>query len=588
MQKSKCLICGKSFKRIGPHVAQSHKMTAKDYFDRYLRENSDGKCKICGAPTSFRGINFGYSKYCSSKCSFQDSELVDSIKRTNRERYGVDWVLSSKDIRKKGEKTLIEKYGVDNSLKSKELREKGKKTSLEKWGFEVPSQSPIIKEKTKRTNLERYDCHPSQLSVTKEKMRQTCLEKYGYKAPAGNRGVLEKIKSTNLARYGQEYYFKSKDFELKNLATNQEKYGVDWRLQNEDVRKEILETKKAKVKAAIDKGYITVSEVSKSYGVRWRRELDIPIKKVSDTFLIDKKYVPEIEQFYKDNFFRSEFESNVVDFVSSIYTGELILNDRQQIAPYELDIYIPEKKLAIECDGVYYHSTQKRADRNYHLKKTRMCLDRGIRLIHIDDWEWAKKRQICESIVSGAIGVYRQRLYARECTIKEVSHKESKDFLEANHLQGNVNASYRLGLYFRDELVQIVTLGKSRFKKDELELLRMCTKLNTQVVGGFSKLMSHLPPEFTEVYSFVDRSKFTGASYLKSGWELVSFTKPNYHYFKNFERFTRNQCQKNMLKDFLGEENFDPNLSEVENMFANGFVRTFDCGNVKLVWRKGV
>ena len=42
--------------------------------------------------------------------------------------------------------------------------------------------------------------------------------------------------------------------------------------------------------------------------------------------------------------------------------------------------------------------------------------------------------------------------------------------------------------------------------------------------------------------------------------------------------------QKHKLKDKL--ENFDSDLTEVENMINNGYNRIYDCGNLKFVYIK--
>ena len=75
-------------------------------------------------------------------------------------------------------------------------------------------------------------------------------------------------------------------------------------------------------------------------------------------------------------------------------------------------------------------------------------------------------------------------------------------FIYKNHIQGSINRGEYFGLYYENELIQIIQIGKSRFKKEESELLRMATKLNYEVIGGFSKLLKHQP--YNEIYSYID------------------------------------------------------------------------------------
>ena len=283
---------------------------------------------------------------------------------------------------------------------------------------------------------------------------------------------------------------------------------------------------------------------------------------------------------YTNTHTRSRVEDEIFKFIKSIYHGKVIHDDRSLIKPLELDIYIPDKKVAIEYNSVYYHS---QLGKEYHLMKTEKCLENGVRLIHIFEWEWLNNRDICESIIKSALGIYDDIIYARKCSIKEVPSHEARQFLDINHIQGKINSSYRLGLYFNDELVQLICLGKSRFKKDEIELLRMCTKLNTQVIGGFSRLIHHIP--YMTIISYLDRSKFDGNGYKKVGFEVVSKSSPSWFYIKNDKVMNRISAQKHKLQKLLGDK-FDSNKTESQNMIDNGWLQVYDCGTIKMKYCK--
>lgn len=279
----------------------------------------------------------------------------------------------------------------------------------------------------------------------------------------------------------------------------------------------------------------------------------------------------------------SHDEEYIYKYVTSIYSGTVIQHTRKIIAPLELDIYIPDKKVAIEYNGVYWHSINAGLDKNYHLNKTLMCEKQGIRLIHIFQNEWKDHSDICKSIIASALGIYNQKIYARNCIVKEVLSKDAKQFLETNHIQGSVSSSYNLGLYYNNELVQLITIGKSRYKKDEYELLRMCSKLNTQIIGGFSKLMTNQP--FQSIYSYIDRSKFLGKGYYRSNFKFVVYTKPSYYYWSSMSgKLNRLVCQKHKLVKILGNK-FDPNKTEQQNMINANFYQIYDCGNIKVFYK---
>lgn len=191
---------------------------------------------------------------------------------------------------------------------------------------------------------------------------------------------------------------------------------------------------------------------------------------------------------------------------------------------------------------------------------------------------WNTKQDICKDIIKAALGKLRIKIPARKCQVKEIDNKSYRDFLTKYHIQGPVNSSIRLGLFYENELVQCIGLGKSRFKKDEIELHRMCTKADTQVIGGFSKLLKHCNQK--HIISYIDRYIYNGLGYKKSGWSFIKYTSPSYMYYKNGKLYSRLQFQKHKLSKVL--ENYDPNKTEFENMDANKYLRIYDCGTIKV------
>ena len=284
----------------------------------------------------------------------------------------------------------------------------------------------------------------------------------------------------------------------------------------------------------------------------------------------------------------SSGEEAVYEFVKSICDNEVLhkYGCRKIIPPKELDIYIPSKKLAIEYDGMYWHSTFEKEARNYHLNKTERCEEKCIQLIHIFENEWLYKQDIVKSRLKNLLGIYDATVYARKCEVREVTSKESKIFQETNHIQGACNSSVNLGLYFNNELISLMTFGKCRFNKNyEWELLRFCNKLGYHVPGAAGKLLKHFEKTYnpTSLISYADRRWSRGKLYDALGFTLDHISRPNYWYYKNgdYELKSRVNFQKHKLKDKL--EKFDPKLSESENMKNNGYLKIYDCGNLVYV-----
>jgi hypothetical protein len=175
------------------------------------------------------------------------------------------------------------------------------------------------------------------------------------------------------------------------------------------------------------------------------------------------------------------------------------------------------------------------------------------------------------------------KIYARNCEIRQVSSKEASSFLDENHIQGKCGSNIRLGLFYNDNLVQIMTFGKPRFnKKYDFELLRLCSLRGYCVVGGASKLFKFFRENFKgSVITYCNLRYSYGNIYKNLGFAQLSINEPSYFYCKNFEVLSRYQCQKHKLKNFL--ENFDENLTESENMINNGYLKVFDSGSITFV-----
>jgi len=281
-------------------------------------------------------------------------------------------------------------------------------------------------------------------------------------------------------------------------------------------------------------------------------------------------------------------EDEVFDFISSIYNGTVIHGQKSRIIipPKELDIYIPDKKLAIEFNGIYWHSEFAGTDKTYHLKKTEECEKKEIQLIHLFEDDWLYRKDIVKSRLKNLLGIYDNKCFARQCEVKEVSSLDSINFQSQNHIQGAINSKVNLGLYFKDELVSLMTFSKPRFdKKHDWELVRFCNKLGWHIPGAASKLLSHFEREYNpkNIVSYADRSWSKGNLYRQLGFELDHISSPNYFYISKKEmiRESRVKYQKHKLSKLL--ENFDPSKTESENMSANGYYRVWDCGNLVFV-----
>lgn len=293
---------------------------------------------------------------------------------------------------------------------------------------------------------------------------------------------------------------------------------------------------------------------------------------------------------------RSNAESEISElFVKSGF--DVLLNDRSFIKPKEVDILSHENRLGIEYDGILWHSfgksqyksmdnfSNEKTGKSNHIIKTQLVESKGYQLFHIFENEWLDEylQKIWKSMIRNKLK-QNTKIYARKCQISEVSNQEYKRFTKTNHLQGFCAAKIKIGLYYDGELVSLMSFGKSRYAKEaEYELIRFCTKINVNVVGGASKLLKYFEYNYnpSSVVSFANKRWSKGDVYEKLGFKHIIDTPPNYFYFKLGDNilYSRVQFQKHKLKDKL--ETFDESLSETENMYNNGYRKIYDCGNKK-------
>jgi hypothetical protein len=277
-------------------------------------------------------------------------------------------------------------------------------------------------------------------------------------------------------------------------------------------------------------------------------------------------------------------EGEVKDFIESIGLT-YIENTKKIISPLELDIYISSHNIAIEFDGLYWHSEIHKPS-NYHLNKTELCDKQGIKLIHIFEDEWRDKQDIVKSRLMNILGLTSYKIYGRKTQIREVSSKDSMCFLNNNHIQGNVNSSIKLGLYYNDELVSLMTFGKGRIvmggDSNQYELLRFCNKLNTSVIGGADKLLKYFIKTYNpiEIISYADRRWSQGDLYDKLGFINTHNSRPNYHYIINNKRKHRFSFRKSILV----KQGYNKDLTEHQIMLERKIYRIYDCGT--MVYKK--
>jgi hypothetical protein len=409
---------------------------------------------------------------------------------------------------------------------------------------------------------------------------------------------IKKSKDTLLEKYGVDSVFKTNDFQTKNKESFKVKYGVESPMHvPKFVDKLKTSIKLRHLKNLIPKLEKNNLKLLDEYSINKSGNTSLSYtfqclecnNKFTSTVLGSGK-IPICRKCYPITK-NSKLELIIKDFLNKNNIHHI--DNKRNLIGGEIDIYLPDFNLGIEVNGNYYHSeTMGGKDKTYHLSKTIESDRKGIKLLQIFEDELILKQEITFSRISNLLNL-NDRVYARKCEIKEVDKKSSSEFLEKNHIQGTSIDKFRLGLFFKDELVSLMTFDKKRrfISKGveidgEYELIRFCNKLNTNVVGGFSKLLNYfiLLNKPYKIITFSD-IRWSGINpektvYSKTGFNVVGITPPNYWYVdrkKYIHRYHRYTFRKNVL---IGE-GYSKEKTEWEIMQEKNYDRIWDCGSLK-------
>lgn len=201
-----CKICNEDHFSLKIHLSKIHELSLQEYYDLYIKDDPrEGKCKLCGKPTKFKGIS-GYATYCSAKCSNSDPAVKEKKRLVYLERYGVESPSQSKEVKEKIKRTNLEKYGTPYTFQSESVKESIKKTMIERYGVDHPQKCKEIRKKTEQTSTERYGGIGLGSSEIKNKAQHTCIKKYGVTNPFAADHIKERLKQDCLEKYGVPYH----------------------------------------------------------------------------------------------------------------------------------------------------------------------------------------------------------------------------------------------------------------------------------------------------------------------------------------------------------------------------------------------
>jgi hypothetical protein len=540
------------------------------------------KCN-CGKQKKWKSFKYGWYKTCGDKKCIKNSTI-----QTNIEIFGFDNPMKNKNIRSKVEETNYKKYGVKAPAMNKSVKEKIKnklnnrteiqknktiKKRKENWNNKNEQEKEIIKNKIKKSNIEKTK---EEKDIINQKRKNTCLKKYNNEYAILSNNIRNKVLNTFNAKFGGNTPFADKNIKNKAIESYKKRH-INYIKKN-------IEKFQCEYLSHEDKGNNNIE-----YNLlckRTNREFNIGYSNLRIRILGNI----EISPYFRPKYGKSKMENDLLSFIQVNYKNEILTNKKNVIIPYELDIYLPELKLAFEFNGLWWHNELYK-ENNYHLNKTEKCEQNNIQLIQIFEDDWIYKQDIVKSIILNKLNKTSNKIFARNCEVKEINDNEIiKSFLIINHIQGFIGSKIKIGLFYNNELVSLmifgnrrVAMGKKSTNEGEYELLRFCNKLNTNVIGGTSKLFNYFIKTYKpiEITTYADRSFSQGNLYKQLGFEFTSKTEPNYYYIIDGIRHHR----FNFRKDKLVKEGYDKNKTEHQIMIERKIYRIYDSGNLKFIYK---
>lgn len=559
------------------------------------------KCENCDK--EFDAGNKKHKKNCSESCTkeFNKKNSEERIKKTFdtiNKKYGVKSFFNTEGYHDKLKTIKKEKYGDENYNNY----EKIKKTLKENYNVEHPSQTLNYKERTESTKLVKYN---DKNFNNREKAKKTIKNKYNVDHHLQTKESIEKLKNTNREKYGVEFTILTEKSKQNLINHNIEKYGSNYYFSS-DLHLNFQKNKKIiKIKSILDKNDLKfdINQYNKlreknSEGKLHYIKYHLTCKTCDNIFEWSFESIPVCRRCYPLTSI-SKLQGEFKDFLNNLNV-KYIESTKQVISPLELDFYLEDYDLAFELNGNYFHSELGgNKYPKYHLIKSEMCNNKNIKLIHIFEDEWLFKKDIVKSRVLNYLNLTENKIYARQCVVKKIESSIKKEFLESNHIQGNDICFEKLGLFYKEELVSVMTftkprlaLGKKIKNQDQnmnsVELSRFCSKINYNIIGGFEKLLNFFikdSNQINEIYTFAD-CRWSGLNpektvYNKCGFEFINRTKPNYFYFEKNDYYTRHHRFKFNKQKLIQIHNENPNLTEWEIARKYRYDRIWDCGSLK-------
>lgn len=578
---TKCVICGKEFES-----KKNRKLCTIPH---------PKNCEYCGN-LFYVDIHNKDKRFCSLECS-----------GNYRKENGI-----SKEVARKAGETRLKRYGTKALIVTSKKRkciicgeefipESNNQQTCNKDHYKpccICGRPALIRNVVKRDD--DITCSKECMLIKRD---NTMVSRYGDKG-TDPRKFMEKKIATNRERYGVDWSQQSEDIKERRRENNIRKYGVPCTLQAESVKAKGRQTCIAKygvdnpmkVDSVKDKLAYTVFD---HYGVYHPAQSEEVKEKMKQTNM-ERYGVPWFTLTPMLNRAGNQISNLNISFKNLLESKGVTLSDEDiefTVEDRNYDFHIPNTNILIEIDPTASHNsyinpfggklwTEEESKKRifYQYNKTKLAEEHGYHCIHVWDWDdWDKIAAMLKP---------RKKIYARKCWMEEIDPKTANVFLDRYHLQNKCNGQkVGYGLYYKGHLVAVMNFGKPRYnKKFEWELLRLCFEPGYSIVGGSERMFKQFIKDYNpkSIISYCDRAKFSGDVYYKLGMTLREAGNPTRHWYSYDEKERMPHITNNFLLqrgyDQIFDEHYGKGTSNEELILQRGYLPIWDCGQMSFEW----
>ena len=230
---------------------------------------------------------------------------------------------------------------------------------------------------------------------------ESAMRKYGVSSTLKLPQVRKKAQATMQDRYGVDNFSKSKDFHSKVLSTSLERYGAELYHFTDEFRNGLTDRYKNQLITRLGADFEVLSFINKRHSVELRHAACGTTFTIKGATLYYRLGVEKVCPMCHPCEITSFKEQEMTKYVQSIYSGSIRERDRIMVKPQELDIYLPEIKLAIEFNGTFYHADSRfyeeddmifrrtvKEVRDNDSRKAEACAKAGISLLTVWEYDW--------------------------------------------------------------------------------------------------------------------------------------------------------------------------------------------------------